>query len=164
MTVKLFIPVGIPGCGKSTFAETFLSHAICVSTDAIRKEMFGSLLAAHDVSKQEQRQRNDLVFKLYHEKIRTNLQAGKDVIADATNLDTRARQQLSDIVDETTCEQPIEVHVLLFTNIQEAFRRNEERDSDQVVPPEVMARFAVKFDKVVQQIDEAAYDSVTVIG
>ena len=40
----VYMMVGIPGAGKTTYAKEVLSHCVYLGTDAIRKELFGKEL------------------------------------------------------------------------------------------------------------------------
>lgn len=80
--ITLYITVGIPGCGKSTFCKRF-GGTVVYSSDAIRGELFGS----------EEEQRNPaLVFKTLKERANSALAAGKSVIVDATSISKRNRR------------------------------------------------------------------------
>jgi predicted kinase len=94
MSPALYIPVGIPGCGKSTFAEKVLPLAHVISTDKIRA-------ALGDVTDQSQ---NDLVFERFHTTVRDYLELslpGAMIYADATNLTRSAREILRAIAADT---------------------------------------------------------------
>lgn len=85
---KLWIPVGLSGSGKSTIAAKLADenpNTIIVSSDAIREELTG------DRSNQE---RNEEVFRLFHERIRKNLENKYNVIADATNITIKSRRAI----------------------------------------------------------------------
>lgn len=150
MPSKLFIPVGIPGCGKSTFVQTHLSCAIEHSTDAIREELTG------DASSQV---KNDTVFKLFHERIALDLDVGYDVFADATNLTRKARAMLWHIADDYEAEQ----HLIIFGNCDQAVVRNQRRA--RVVPEQAMLRMLENFERfkieLIQERDH--YTSITEI-
>ena len=75
----LMVMVGPSGAGKSTLIETELQNffATVVSSDAIRMELNGNI---------EDQSNNHNVFKTFHERIAFFLNAGFDVIADATHL------------------------------------------------------------------------------
>lgn len=86
---NLFITVGIPGSGKSTWTKNHLRTAVYVSTDAIRKE----------INEDETSQKNaNVVFDIFHDRIKKALRDGKDVIADATNISRRSRKNLLNLV------------------------------------------------------------------
>ncbi len=147
---KLFIPVGLPGCGKSTFAERVMANMNfhIYSTDQIRERLTG------DARTQTS---NDQVFDLFHESIEDSLRYGANVYADATNLRDFARERLrkmSGYIAVTT-------HVLVFTNTAQAVERNLKRD--RVVPPDVMVRFIAQFEQALRDIPSEGYDTVTYI-
>lgn len=158
---NLIIPVGLPGCGKSTWAKNLLSlkYAI-VSSDEIRKNLFESLRSAHDVTPEERHERNTQVFDLFHRKIDDCLRMDVDVFADATNLNPFARKNLVEIARKNHCQ----THLLFFKNPEQAFMRNVRRDRDAVVPKDVMDNFYVKYLECLRDIKEEEYDSVTEIG
>ncbi len=154
---RLFILVGIPGCGKSTWAKNFFRNGIIVSSDAIREELTG------DPTDQT---RNGEVFDTFHARIRENLRtghwpAGADVIADSTALDAFARKNLVDLAREAN----VDVHLVVFRNLAQAAYRNERRD--RIVPKDVMRRMVAKYERALQDIEDEsllfAYNSVTEI-
>lgn len=147
---NLFIPVGIPGCGKSTWAETFLPDVVVISTDAIRERM-------GDINDQS---RNGEVFQRFHQGIRVHLAHDNDVVADATNLDARARRELVEIAKE----QKAKVHLVYFSNCDQAVIRNAAR-LERIVPHDVMTRMLDKYEifKLVLASESPAYDTITEI-
>jgi predicted kinase len=164
---NLVIPVGLPGCGKSTWAKNFfdLKYAI-VSSDSIREELFGSLVAAHagdgtkEFNPQQKAENNTRVFEIFHEKIEEALKHGVDVYADATNLNQRSRQRLVDIANKAHAR----THLIVFKNSDEALMRNKLRPVDKMVPDEVMAGFILKAQTTYIEIATEKYDTVTVIS
>lgn len=150
---KLIILCGIPGCGKSTWAEIYLSgnfHYASHSSDAIRKELTG------DENNQDV---NEKVFQTFHARITESLAHGFDTVADSTALDFRARLNLMDAAKGHG------IHLVLFRNNEEAIRRN--RDRDRVVPDHVMNRMLDKYEKTLHNLREGerfAYDSITEIS
>ena len=156
----LFIPVGIPGCGKSHLAHGLHPYAI-VSTDAIRAQL-------GDVNDQS---RNDQVFAQFHCNIHNFLAMGKSVFADATNLDARARGNLRDIADQITTKAmsgqltdwwPVTTHLILFRNVDQAIKRNRTRD--RTVPEDVMYRMLEKYERALAEIWSEPYDYVTEVS
>lgn len=150
----LYILAGIPGSGKSTWAGHFLKGTVVASTDAIRRSLHGSLKAAHEAKA------NKEVFKTLHEQIATDLLI-EDVVADATSLTWDSRKQLLDIAQGCDAD----VHLILFTNYDEAFKRNETRDPDEIVPPEAMLVMTKKYQETLDVLENERifYDSVTLI-
>lgn len=76
--------IGLPGSGKSTLAKKFAENGYTLhSSDSIREELFS------DVSNQGN---NELVFKTLHERVRSDLLTGVNVVYDATNLSMKRRR------------------------------------------------------------------------
>ena len=89
---NFFMMVGLPGSGKSTFARDVLSAspgAVVHSSDEIRRELLG------DENDQTQQA---LVFSTLHERVFSDLRAGKNVVYDATNINYKQRKQFVDCV------------------------------------------------------------------
>lgn len=153
--MKLFIPVGVPGCGKSTFAQRVLMHnnLHIIATDDIREELVkeGLLESVNDMS------RNTEVFEKYHERIADRLLDHFDVVADATNLRDFAREKLRSIAERVGAE----THLIVFTNPSVAVWRNLKRD--RVVPPEAMVKMLEQYERALTDIPTETYNTVTYI-
>lgn len=80
---KLFYLVGLPASGKSTKAKELskIYNAKIHSSDSIREEL-------GDIDNQDN---NDLVFRILHNRIFTDLMDGNSVIYDATNIRKKHR-------------------------------------------------------------------------
>lgn len=80
--------VGLPGSGKSTFAKTIRcgdkgdEKPVIHSSDDLRAEMFGSAEIQGDTNK---------LFNELHRRIKVDLQSGKSVVYDATNINKKQR-------------------------------------------------------------------------
>nr|DAQ21417.1 MAG TPA: AAA domain protein [Caudoviricetes sp.] len=84
----MWVLVGLSGSGKSTIATQIANenpNTIIVSSDAIREELTGNY---------EDQEHNEEVFKIFHNRIRKNLENKKNVIADATNLTMKSRRAI----------------------------------------------------------------------
>ena len=123
---KLYTMCGLPGAGKSTFAENH-KECIIVSSDAIRKELYG------DASIQGDGKR---VFSIVDKRVKEALENGFDVIYDATNLKASTRKS---IINKFDAE-----HICVFVNTpkEECMKRNENRE--RVVPMPVMERMFIQ--------------------
>jgi len=121
---KLIVMVGLPGSGKSTFAEKLEKSRYnyrLVSTDKIRS-MFGN---------EESQENNYQVFDIAYNKIEHYLNLGYNVIFDATNLRLKYRRKLFKRFNEFD-----QVAVFMNTNIEECKKRNNNRPRH--VPLEVI--------------------------
>jgi predicted kinase len=89
--------VGLSASGKSTIAEKIAQDNDCkiVSTDFIRSQICDN--GVIDQTKNEE------VFKVFHSRIKENLIKGKNVIADATNINMKARRNLIENVKKIDC-------------------------------------------------------------
>lgn len=132
----LIITVGIPGCGKSTWAE--LQGYEVVSSDAIREELCGD---ATDQS------RNSEVFATFHDRIANALFLDETVIADSTGLDRFARDKLRDIGEEAYAT----IVLVYWDNLNKGMVRNANRTRE--VPFNVMLRMIDKLDIFVMGLD-----------
>jgi predicted kinase len=145
MPGKLYIPVGIPGCGKSHWATN--SDYFVVSTDAIR----ATLGDVNDQSK------NDEVFEKFHRRLHMVLVSDQSVVADATNLRDFARERLRDIALANNAE----THLIVFQNPLQALMRNRQRE--RTVPEDVMYRMVDQFERALVDISQEIYTTVTKI-
>ena len=84
---ELIITVGIPGSGKSTWIRSQSGFEV-VSPDEIRRSL-------GDISDQS---KNTVVYGTANEKVKNLLSQGKNVIYDATNLESKHRLELLGIL------------------------------------------------------------------
>lgn len=152
---KLFIPVGIPGCGKTTLATSVLRHngLLTISTDDIRAEYVkaGKLESVNDMSM------NKAVFAKFYKRIEDKLLDYNDVFADATNLRASDRKKLKQIADRVGAE----THVFVFTNLMAAILGNKKRD--RTVPADVMVKMLENYERSLREIPTEGYATVTYI-
>lgn len=129
----LYMVVGFPASGKSTWAETHKDklNAVIHSSDAIREE-FGDI---NDQSK------NTDVFQILHQRVKNDLKAGKNVIYDATNLNRKRRIAFLQEIEHIPCNK---VCVLFATPFEQCLANNFSRERH--VPEEVMVRMYKNFE------------------
>jgi protein phosphatase len=147
-TPKLIMLVGIPGCGKSTFAERWFPTAV-VASDEIRKELHG------DPYNQDF---NDKVFEIFHLRICSRFCCGYAIaVADSTALSQGARERLWEVAKD----HKVEIHAIVFANPEQAVLRNAAREVP--VPDDAMATMIEKYEKMLVDLPNETYDSVTYI-
>lgn len=136
---KLTMLVGLSGSGKSTYAYKLYkmnrNNTVIVSSDEVRQAIWGTRTI---------QDRPDLVFEICHKSIIANLQKGRDVIFDATNLRSKDRRNfLSDI--RKAIDAWCECHVLVVP-IEKCIENDEYRISVIAVVGEgVIQKQAHKF-------------------
>lgn len=170
---KLIILCGLPGSGKSTYAEELIKHEYlidfetervirpeCVihSFDAIRKELFGDAGFQGD---------NNRVFETMHKRTREDLRAGKTVIYDATNITRKARRGAINLADP---DDIVECHII-WADPHECARRDSLRD--RKVGPEVIDKMLRRwqspwrdegFDDIHIILNQQNFDQVSYIA
>ena len=129
---NFYMLIGIPGCGKSTWAEQHKDslNAEILSSDRIREEHFG------DVNDQSH---NAEVFTILSKRTHEYLNNGINVIYDATNVNRRRRVNLIKSLPENTYTTAI----LFATPFVNCCERNNLRD--RKVPEDVMWKFYKTF-------------------
>ena len=126
--------VGISSSGKSTFAEKYAKENdfIIHSSDELRKELLG------DYSDQT---KNDLIFSTLRKRIKKDLNDGKNVICDATNITIKERRSMLQNVNSIDC---IKKAFVISRKIDECISSNNKRD--EKVPDYVVYKQAKKFE------------------
>lgn len=164
---KLIILCGLPGSGKSSYAEEFKTiddafykdNTVIHSSDAIREELFGDPSFQGDNAK---------VFELMHKRVKADLQAGKTVIYDATNVTRKARRGAINLAHPTN--DTIECHIV-WAEPKECIRRDSLRD--RKVGPAVIDKmlrrwqspwFDEGFDEVKVILNQKDFDQIKYIA
>jgi len=110
----MYMLIGIPGSGKSTFANT-LGLPI-FSSDNIREEL------GLDPTKKED---NNKVFEELHKRIIDTLSSGQSAVYDATNLNRKRRMSFIKQIERF---QIVKVAVLFSTPINICVKRDSKRE------------------------------------
>lgn len=132
MSAILEMFIGIPGCGKSTHARKMMekdSSIVIVSSDAIRKELYGS---------EEDQSHNQEVFNEVFKRTRAALANDLHVIVDATNLSRKRR--IAFLKQFNNCEKRATVFAVPF---EVCCERNSSRE--RIVPQYAMDRMYRSF-------------------
>lgn len=130
---SLILLVGIPGSGKTTYAEKYVEKypgTVHLSSDKIRAELWGNEATQGD---------NNEVFSLMQSRAIDALNNGQSVVYDATNITRKDRSYII-----TLCPKfaKIECHII-WSKIETCVVRDQMRDRN--VGREVIYRMLKRF-------------------
>ena len=142
--------MGIPGSGKSTWAEQYVFRCdasfTIVSSDAIRKQLCG------DVNDQS---RNVEVWETVLNQILGHLKVKKSVILDATNVETEKRRRLMNQIPSGLCNR----HLKVFTINKSIARGRIQKDVAKnvgraMVPDQTLDKMDAQFHESLAAIKD----------
>lgn len=135
--VKLFIMMGAPGSGKSTFIKNHFEDYVIASRDAIR---FSMVKEDEPYFSKEKK-----VYKKYIQLINDQLAAGKNVVADATHLNVASRNKLINCITVPN----VEINVIwIKTSLKTCLKQNEFRKGTRgYVLPEIITKMYNSIEK-----------------
>ena len=135
----IYIPIGPPGCGKSTFASRLVQDGAITFDAIVSPDNFRELLTGDRANQKC----NRLVFSLVGDVITSRLNHGVDIFLDATNLTTKDR----DKVVFQALEHDYSVQIIVFGLSEDEVRsRNGSRNCP--VPDFAMDRMFDRFKKL----------------
>ena len=131
MMPKLYMMVGLPASGKSTYAKLLAeeSNGIVVSSDGIRAEWYGDEAIQGDASK---------IFREVELRCKNALRASQSVIMDATNMSAKKRANF--LRQMPACHK---ICVVMAVPFDECLARDEKRSRS--VGPAVMEKMRKNF-------------------
>ena len=147
---KLYLMMGIPGSGKSTYLKTrFSQPPIVISRDAIRFSM---------VSEEEEYfSKENAVYAEFIRQIKEMLEDKAEVFADATHLNEASRAKVLLSLGESL--KNVEVNVIwVRVPLETALAQNENRkDTRAYVPKSVIRRM---HSQITMPIKEEGFDHI----
>lgn len=161
MQAKLIMLVGLPACGKSTYAEQLRrNHPVetkIFSSDSIREELFPG--------QPYNPENNQIVFNALHKRIVENLKLGKTCIYDATNVNSKKRKQFISQLKKTRCRKEC---IVIIEDINTLKERDANRKAK--VGSEVIEKFWKRFelpiksegwDSIIIKVPDYVYENKT---
>lgn len=85
MAATVYMMIGIPGSGKTTYAQSQLHNAVYIGTDAIRYELYGREMTVRGRKK---------VYDLLRKRLRIDVKNEKDVVLDCANTTLHRRKKI----------------------------------------------------------------------
>lgn len=140
---ELILLIGIPGSGKSFYTKKydydriFKHNTTILSSDEIRKQLYGD---------ENDQTHNEEVFQYIKDTSVEKLEKGQRVIIDATNLSRKARQSITDYVDQKLSfyEYGFIKFVVVATPYYQCLENNRKRSRQ--VPENVIERMYKQFE------------------
>lgn len=133
--MRLILTHGLPGSGKTTWAIPYAQkHDILrVNRDELRSQIAGKRYAAGDQDPRTEGRVSSAIFSA----VKAELAAGRDVLVDDTNMNTRSVMKWARIAQDygATLE-----HVYFDITLDEALANNDRRSL--AVPEQVIRRMA----------------------
>ena len=125
--------IGIPGSGKSQEAEIIAKehNAVIHASDRLREELFRDVNHMGD---------NGFLFNELHKRIQRDLKAGKNVIYDATNINSKKRISFLKSLKDIPCEK---IAILIVTPYEQCLKNNAERERS--IPESVIEKMYKNF-------------------
>lgn len=129
---ELIYLVGLPGSGKSTYANKLKEKGYKVfSSDSIRKELYGDENIQGDGNK---------VFNILHKRISENLKNDVNCIYDSTGISSKRRMSFLNSISHIKC---VKTCILFAIPYEICLERNSKRD--RKVPEDVVKRMYMNF-------------------
>lgn len=132
---RFIMLVGVPGSGKSTFAESMLDYNTKhITSDGIRKELYGDENCQDD---------HNRVFNLMYERTLDALKNGYNVVYDATNITRKNRKSILDRLPAYVTKEC----VIVWAPIDVCIERDSirERTVGKAVIEKMLRRFEAPF-------------------
>lgn len=137
MSKNLYIVVGLPGSGKSTYLHNKINDGIIVSRDDIRVSLINETSGYFDNEKE--------VFNRFVKEIQVGLDSSNNVnvFADATNINEKSRNKLLNRLKL----KGVKIHTLfIYAPLEVCIERNNKREGVKRLPEIVIKNFNDKLE------------------
>ena len=138
---RVTVSAGLPAAGKTTYMKKYAerTHALYLSADDVREEIYGDALVQADPS---------YIWGVVHQRAQHRLQEGGDVVIDGTFVKREDRVRLLRALTAADC-----VELRWFqTPFQVCLERNRRRE--RRVAEHALRRMAKQFRETPPQINE----------
>ena len=134
MNNKLYVMIGCPGSGKTTYAKKALmnDNTVYVSRDEVR---FALLQEGEEYFSREKEVYREFIWKIYN----AIQNEHKDVIADATHLNEKSRAKLFSSLPLDFSKIEV-IGVYMNTPLEVSLERNRTRKGTKAFVPEAQVR------------------------
>lgn len=92
----VYLLIGLPGAGKTTFAKEKLTNAKIIELDEVRQELSNNGIIGKDYSSAD----NEIVFKEFNKNILDSIGENDEIVIDATNARLSERQSIYDLLKD----------------------------------------------------------------
>lgn len=144
---NVYVLAGVAGVGKSTHIEQHKSEdSIVISSDAIRKELFGEL----------SQNANDKVFQLLYKRAKDAILTDNDVFIDTTALTRKTRKHLYGVLKGAAKKHSKEITVIVVAihkPLKTILEQNSKREGLAKVPETVVKRMYSSFQPPLKGLD-----------
>lgn len=155
----LIVPVGLPGSGKSNWAQAMAwenPEVEVVSASEIRRELFGSLTEAHNQNGKLIKDKHQQVFEIFHSEIDSLLIEEKTVIADASNIKVFTRERLI----TTAKKRGAIIEAVVFSSGLTVEEINKDRPKNDFIPLQTAEQMIEHFKECCQNIKNEGFHLV----
>ena len=143
--MKLYMMIGVPGSGKSTYAKNFIKYArykegrdiVYISRDEIRF----SLLKEGEPYFSKEKQ----TYKIFMETMREALKEGKDVLIDATHMTWGSRHKIFRNI--SNIDGVVVYGMWMRTPYMDCVVRNQGREGIRRVPDDQLFNMIEHFEE-----------------
>lgn len=118
----IYLLIGLPGAGKSTFSKKMLSEAKVVELDNVRQELSNAGVIGKNYSSND----NETVFAHFHKEIVNQLKNHDQVVVDSTNARLSERQAIYDLFEN---ERPKFVVINFVDDKETVIERIKQRQA-----------------------------------
>lgn len=92
----VYLLIGLPGAGKTTFAKQKLTNAKIIELDEVRQELSNKGIIGKEYSSQD----NEIVFKEFNKCILDAISKNNEIVIDATNARLAERKTIYDLLKD----------------------------------------------------------------